>query len=72
MSERCVKTPRPRLLRVSERTRRKEATVERNEHVDPFQSQTERAETVPTESSEFIEIRLLDKIETIESKAVAR
>ncbi|MFZ4246345.1 hypothetical protein ACOZDF_13625 [Streptomyces griseoincarnatus] len=46
--------------------------MERNEHVDPFQSQTERAETVPTESSEFIEIRLLDKIETIESKAVAR
>ncbi|WP_327714132.1 hypothetical protein OG381_00925 [Streptomyces sp. NBC_00490] len=40
--------------------------MERNEYVRPLDTPSERVETSPAESAEFIEIRLLDKIETIE------
>jgi hypothetical protein len=46
--------------------------MERNEYVRPLDTPSERVETSPAESAEFIEIRLLDKIETIENKAVSR
>ncbi|MGW0822235.1 hypothetical protein [Streptomyces sp. NPDC002845] len=46
--------------------------MEQNVHTGQFDAQTESVETMPTESAEFIEIRLLDKIETIENKAVSR
>ena len=46
--------------------------MEQNLNADPFGPQSDELRSESPESAELIEIRLLDKIETIENKAVSR
>ncbi|WP_282701835.1 hypothetical protein [Streptomyces sp. CC219B] len=46
--------------------------MEQNPDLNLFAPQTDEPRPVSPESGELIEIRLLDKIETIQNKAVSR